>query len=837
MTLFIRASAWLMCALFLTACQSIPLPLTNKAKSDAELLAQRLSDISYAYQMTLSPEDTFSVKADIDFKLDDNQKDLPLDLQQAHIQQLIINGQNIYPNYNGKVLSLPARLLQSGNNHIQLSYQGYYRQQGQGLIRVIDPNTQQVYLYSRFEPHGASHPFALFDKPGLRGKMSLHLEAPSDWQVISTMVPKMSSEASTTWEFAQTPPLSPHQFALFAGPFSHWQYQQDGVQFRLFALNSTQDDERYEQWLRLTADNLKRIGHVLATPYPFTKFDQILLPGLSDASMSQAAAVSVTERLPLDAKPISQHMQNSQLLAKQWFGSLISLPWWDDLYLHAGLGLYLANQTAINAGIDASAQEQYQFLQQKQPAYKYQLQHESLDPLSATATEIQAQQFLAVKSAAELNQIAMAVGERKFTELLQTFIQRHSWQSAGNQAWRQLLAPLGLERYWTHQTSGGINSISAQWQCQDGVLERLSITQTEPHFQKVKVALFYKNQRDFQLDKTLLVTLKELTTEVTNAGHNVCPDFVYPNFQDMAYGQVLLDEKSQAAAIRHLSQISDPLMQMMLLEDIWQASLTDKLPLNDYLGMIMLNLPNISAPSVQLLAQQQLQQLHQLLRLMPTSSAKQRIYNALEQFSLHQIYQQGPTSIWLDSYLQFAQSDEAMDHLQSLLNGYSWPLTQEQRWQAITRLNQFGRDSRQSWLNKEAKRDTSLLGQQHALIASMATPNAALKRRYLSELSQAPYSMRASIISKHLYPGQQPQAQQAAFEQIRQVLPELVKQAPHQAEAIVSGLVVLTCRPDNIHAIEQELTTLDAGALKDAITNHLLVMKQCQQFSNELGAN
>ncbi|MBV7315835.1 M1 family aminopeptidase [Shewanella sp. NIFS-20-20] len=829
-----RASVWLVLFLLLTACQSTTPLITTNSKSEAQALAQRLAAIHYDYHVQLTDDNGFEVKATLDFTLDNTLQDLPLNLQQAQISRVMINGQLLYPDYNGDIIRLPARLLHQGNNQVQLSYRGQYRQQGQGLIRIVDPKDQQTYIYSRFEPHGASHAFALFDQPDLRAEMSLIVTAPVNWQVISSTMATKDNQASPTWQFTKTPPLSPHQLALFAGPFRHWQHQQQGVNFRLFALDSTREDLGYERWLQQTANNLHFISQRLNARYPFSKFDQILLPGLNVPTMSQAAAVSVTDSLPLDADAISQHMQNSQLLAKQWFGSLISLPWWDDVNLHAGLGLYLANTTAIDAGIEPAALRQYQFLKQKQPAYQYQLQHQARNSHNVATSEFHTQQALAAKAAVTLKQIETILGENRFRQILQDFIQRYSWQSAGHKQWIAQLKSAAVADFWTEHEQRPLNRLRVDWQCQQAVLKQLTLHQQHPQKQSLNLALFYQDRHGIHLDKSITATIDKQVSVIKAAKFSVCPDFVYPNYQDTAYSQVALDPKSLHAAIRHLSQIASPLMQMMLLEDIWQASLRDELRIEDYLGMIMLNLPEISAPAVQRLAQQQLAQLHQLLRLMPPSQASQRLYNALEEFSVQLVYQQGYDSIWLDSYLAFAQSPQAMDHLHYLLQGFGWPLTQAQRWQAIIRLNQFDANHHQAWLNSETRNDPSLVGQQQALIARLANPNAAHKRRFLSELNHAPANANTALISQYLYPGQQPLAQAVSFEQIWQLLPQLVAQDPQRADMLVNGLIVLPCTQQNIEMVAQASAGLSPSVLQDTMANHVLFMQQCHRMERQL---
>lgn len=216
-----------------------PKEKTDKTATDAiQILARQramlLSDIRYHYRLTLSASG-FDGKATIRFNLKRPPQSLQLDLGKMQIRQVSINGAALYPDYDGRQLTLPAALLTRGSNNVSLLFKGHYRKQQPGLNIITDPRDQHHYLYPKFQPTGAGNFLPLFDSPGLRAAFQLDVTAPANWQVISISTPtscslsapqlqsQMTSQPQTqlqqqchSFSAASLPPAG---LSLYAGPF------------------------------------------------------------------------------------------------------------------------------------------------------------------------------------------------------------------------------------------------------------------------------------------------------------------------------------------------------------------------------------------------------------------------------------------------------------------------------------------------------------------------------------------------------------------------------------------------------------------------------------------
>ena len=180
-----------------------------------------ISDVDYQLSFFLSEQSEFKAKSVVNFNFEGTSKSLSLDLNQANIQSMLINGNRIYPNYNGSYITINPSLLNSGRNTIEVEFTRQHSTNGEGLHRFVDPVDGKVYLYSHFEPAAAQQMFAVFDQPDLKASFQLTVHAPKDWQVISAMRETSVTEQGETnlWQFPASPKLSPYNFSMHAGPY------------------------------------------------------------------------------------------------------------------------------------------------------------------------------------------------------------------------------------------------------------------------------------------------------------------------------------------------------------------------------------------------------------------------------------------------------------------------------------------------------------------------------------------------------------------------------------------------------------------------------------------
>ncbi|MEO8161660.1 MAG: aminopeptidase N, partial [Arenimonas sp.] len=539
------------------------------SQQDAAARAARVSNVAYTLDFVLSGEPDFNASSTIDFDLADDAAPLTVDLDKSKIGKLIVNGRQLQPQYNQWFITLPAESLKRGHNQVRVQFNRQHSTNGEGLHRYVDKVDGRVYLYSHFEPAAAHQMFASFDQPDLKATYSLTATAPKDWVVVSsTREAKIDDLGATRrWHFPVTPKLSPYNFSMHAGPYKVWEDNSGKYPMRLFARQSLASQVSPAEWFRYTKQGLAYYDSYFGVPYPFKKYDQLLVPQFIYGAMENAGAVTFTESRFVSEKAMTavqrQRLASTILheMSHQWFGDLVTMRWWNGLWLNESFASYMATLGSAKSGeFDQPWLSQYR---SKQGAYR---QDESITthpvevPVASTANAFDNIDAITyTKGASVLHQLRQRIGDEAFQRGVHDYLVKHSYQNATlddfidalAKAAGQDLKPWAQE--WLYQP--GVNTLSAEFDCANGKLSRLALVQgaanpANPTLreQLVQVALF-----DLAGDKLVLsgkfpVTYRGARTEVPSVVGQACPALVYPNYEDWGFAKVTLDERSFATA-------------------------------------------------------------------------------------------------------------------------------------------------------------------------------------------------------------------------------------------------------------------------------------------------
>ncbi len=327
------------------------------SEQQAMARSARVSNVSYELDFTLDGSERFANRTLVRFSLSDNQQPLTLDLSKAQITSLKINGHRLYPKYNGAYLEINAKLLLIGDNEIEVSFTRQHSSNGEGLHRFVDPVDGKVYLYSHFEPAAAQQMFAVFDQPDLKACYKLTVRAPKDWQVISaTQELSVTPEGDNQlWQFPATPKLSPYNFSMHAGPYHVWQDNSGKYPMRLFARQSVAAQVNAADWFRYTDAGLKFFDDYFGIDYPFKKYDQLLVPDFLYGAMENAAAITFAEGRFLGSGEMTANQRQRLAsvimheMAHQWFGDLVTMKWWNGLWLNESFASFMGMLASAEA--------------------------------------------------------------------------------------------------------------------------------------------------------------------------------------------------------------------------------------------------------------------------------------------------------------------------------------------------------------------------------------------------------------------------------------------------------------------------------------------------------
>ncbi|MCG9721335.1 ERAP1-like C-terminal domain-containing protein [Shewanella sp. Isolate7] len=747
--------------------------------SVAKQRASRVSQVSYQLHLDLTQARRFKGEALIQFELTGSEQAISLDLEQALISQLLINGQKLYPNYDGHRLVIPASLLQGGSNQIKVDFSSPYSHEDQGLIEFIDPQDGLRYLYSHFLPSSAQTLAPQFDQPDLRASYQLSVLAPSDWQVASAakVLSRQPMGESRLWQFMVSKPVSPHNFSLLAGPYQTWQSQAEGVALNLFARQSQAQSIDAEAWLSQTGQALSHYQQRLGSQYPFGHYTQAIVPHLpSEFRASQAQTSFSEETLPR----VTPRRAILRALAEQWLGNLVTLKWWDQLWLNQSLAYLVADDAEAQLFGQAHTGSQTSFI--RSPEQVQQQIANSLELFSQDRTPSQN------KAIAQLNQLKFMLGDASFYQGIGQYLERFALQNADLNDFIQSLEHVTKQplSQWS-QTAfkrAGIIRLEAEFSCRGDRISRFNLIQHNgdaESIQRVKVGLFTLGHHGLHKNLVSEVNYQGERTEVKRLKGVRCPDLVYTNYQNKAYVRVKLDSDSQETALLHLGSLEEAELRRMLWQSLWESVLIGELPLPRFIGSALVNLPTETDPQVLLSVQEQLREAKALLEQM---SPNQRRYsrqalNAIAQMSLRLTITNKAEpelqSLWFDNYLHFAVSHQAKRHLAALLEEReSLPgitLTPERRWQIVTHLNRYDYPGSERLLLKEKQHDNSPEGEQAALGALVARPSAKEKRQWFERIQahtkegDPQLLEKLTLVMHHLYPSEQKALSQASAEQ------------------------------------------------------------------------
>ncbi|NDD91934.1 aminopeptidase N, partial [bacterium] len=278
-----------------------------------------------------------------------------LDFTGGKILSLKVNDQSVPQEqisllYNGYRLQLPLELLALGQNRVQIAYSQNYSRDGTGVHRFEDPADQKIYLYSNSEPYDANRIFPCFDQPDLKAVYELTVEAPADWAVISNTPERevTTFDGRASWSFPPSAPFSTYLFALHAGPYEVWKSEFKGIPLRLFARESLRKYVQPKDWFEITKAGLEFYATRFGYRYPFIKYDQILVPEFNAGAMENVAAVTFADGLAYRSKPTLAQLRSRaetilHELAHMWFGNLVTMRWWNGLWLNESFATYASH--------------------------------------------------------------------------------------------------------------------------------------------------------------------------------------------------------------------------------------------------------------------------------------------------------------------------------------------------------------------------------------------------------------------------------------------------------------------------------------------------------------
>lgn len=726
----------------------------------ARLRAQQLKDIRYQLTYNIRPKaDSFSAHEELHFTQNpDDRGILPewLDFREGSISVLEVNGHAAPPQIQNGHVELPAKYLKLGENVVLIDFIAPVAPAGKAITRFEDKDDGSEYIYTLFVPMDADMAFPCFDQPDLKAKFTLTTIAPKDWAVVSNSRP-LKSDASTGMlktEFEETKPISTYLFAFAAGPFQkvHEAPGLPGLYIRKSKLQKADAEAADVQ--QVTADGIKYLSDYFAQPFPFPKYDLVMLPGFAYGGMEHAGATFLREEsilfrtAPTHSDRLNRDILLLHELTHQWFGDLVTMRWFDDLWLKEGFAQYMAYH-ALNS-LKPNDDIWKRFYQAIKPAAYaidstpgttpiYQDIPNLKDAKSAYGAIVYS------KAPGVIKQLAFVVGENQFRDGLRLYLKEHTYANA---EWNDLVH--ALERTSSKQLGPwadawikhrGMPQVDVEWTCMDhGEMNVTHVTLKQHNALgeagtwpiATKLLFAYDHSKSESR-----VEWQSATTEAADGKAGACPRYVFANYKDEAYGRFLLDPVSRKAVMASLGEINDVFERTLLWGSLWDSVREAEMDPREYIDLALKDLP---AEKDESLAQSVIgRSVAALHRYVPAETRKQLVprFEVLAADKMLHSASQDMRITWFRALRGVAETDTARSQLKDMLSGKlvvpGVELRPLDRWNIVATLIALNDAQAEAILAAEEKRDPSGDGKKYAYTSQAARPDAKTKKQYFDE--------------------------------------------------------------------------------------------------------
>ncbi len=642
-----------------------------------------------------------------------------------------LNGRPVGP-LQGNRLVLPD--LQD-DNLLTVSARCTYSRTGEGLHRFADPADGEVYVYAQSFLDDAQRIFACFDQPDLKASFALSVDAPAQWTVVGNA---RSARAGNRWEFAPTERISTYLFTVAAGPWHTVAGAHDGVDLGLHCRRSLAQhlDTDADELLEVTAQCLDFQQDRFGRRYPFgDTYDQLFVPEFNAGAMENPGAVTFSEMFVFrsrttDDKRRQRAMVVAHEMAHMWFGDLVTMRWWDDLWLNESFAELMGFLTVDRATrfedtwVDFSASRKAWGYRADQLPSTHPVQGDVPDNRSAL---LNFDGISYAKGASVLRQLMATVGEKVFFDGVKAYVERHAF---ANTSFADLLAELerasgrdlhDWSRAWL-QTSGvsTLRTVVGE----EGTHVRQESDVLRPH--RIGVGAYDRAGEALVLRDRLDV---EIAGEQARVAVDPLPDLLLPNDGDLTFAKVRFDDRSLATVLADVRRLADPLARALCWAALWDACRDAELPAASFVRAVLDGVDGEPDPAV---AATLLGQARTAATLYAGGPA---LLYALAEASAAAAWAAPPSSdlqlVHVRAFAVAARGSAQPAAVAGILEGHAPPglvVDTELRWHLVECLAAVG-ELDEARIDAELARDDTAAGRLHALTARAALPTTPAKQR------------------------------------------------------------------------------------------------------------
>ncbi len=718
----------------------------------ADLRRERVSNLRYELALDVTRPDTAVGRLTTRFMLTGS-GDLILDFRGPALRRVRANGVTLATvEFNGHHIRIPGAALGVGANRLDFEFNARIAPAGASIIRVRDPSDSATYLYTLLVPSDAQLLFPAFDQPDLKARVRLSLTTPRDWTAVANGARTGADTAGqkVTHAFAETRPISTYLIAFAAGPWATRTSTIADQPVTLYVRRSRAAEVEADSIIADNARGLRWLERYFAYRYPFGKLDIVLAPAFPFGGMEHPGAIFYNEERFIFREPptLTQRLGRTATIyhevAHQWFGDLVTMRWFDDLWLKEGFSTYMAARMQASMDPRSDAWKTF-YLRNKPPAYAVDATEGTTPVWQSLANMDQAKSAYGAivynKAPSVLKQLNYLVGDDAFQGGLQRFLRQYEF---GNATWQQLLASVGsawgkpLDAWGaSYILRPGMPVIEQRLDVRDGRIARLALVQRPARSISGRGPWPIRTEVTIAGDGAparIPVTITGDTTIVAQAAGLPAPRWVFANSNDQAYALVLLDSGSVSWLERSLGTVASGFERAMLWGGLWDLVRDAALSPDRFVGMALRELPAERDEQVAgVLVGRLTRAVGGYLSDARRTARLPDVEHVLLAGARDSASTYGIRRAHLDAFVRVAGTREALDTLDALLDRESFrglSLGAPTRWAIVTRLVATGAPGAERRLREEVLRDRSPDGARRAFVAGAARPDPAVKREY-----------------------------------------------------------------------------------------------------------
>ncbi|MFF4310983.1 aminopeptidase N [Streptomyces sp. NPDC001507] len=687
------------------------------------------------------------------------------DLIAPGVTAVTLNGKDLDPGevFDGTRITLEDL---AAENELVVDARCAYSRTGEGLHRFVDPEDGEVYLYTQYEPADSRRVFANFEQPDLKAPFRFEVRAPEGWTVWSNGAGEL---ADGVWRFAETKPISTYITCVVAGPYhyvtdSYSRALPDGSTLEIplgamcrkgLAPYFDADDV-----FLVTKQGLDFFHEHFDYPYPFGKYDQAFVPEYNLGAMENPGLVTFREEYIFRGK-VTQASYEARAnvilheMAHMWFGDLVTMVWWDDLWLKESFADFMG--TFANVGA-TRFQNAWTTFANRRKAWAYRAdQLPSTHPITADIRDLQDAKLnfdgiTYAKGASVLKQLVAYVGQDAFLEGARRYFKRNAY---GNTRLGDLLSVLAETSgrdmgAWAGKwlQTAGVNSLTPQVLLDgDGRVAELAVLQEaaeshpelRPH--RVAIGLYRTEGGELVRYARAEADVDGPRTVITELAGADAPELVLVNDDDLTYCKIRFDETSLATLRERLGSLTDPLARALCWSALWNLTRDALLPARDFVGLVLRFAGRESDIGVLQMLQAWAES---ALVHYVAPEGREAAGRLLAEGALRELRQAAPGSehqlAWARFFASTAADGADLRLLQDLLSGAAvidgLDVDQELRWAFLEPLAAHG-VADESVLAAELARDDTASGKRHQVRCLAARPSAAVKAQAWAQVVES----------------------------------------------------------------------------------------------------